>query len=550
MHRHILKYSWVMFLFPSLTSFGQAQLPRLVKSQTATQLYVDEKAYLICGGELGNSTATTLENMQSVWPDLAALHLNTVLVPVYWELVEPQEGKFDFSLYQQLILEARQYQMKIIFLWFGAWKNSMSSHAPSWVKLDQNRFPRAQDEQGISQEILSCFSAEALAADQNALQAFMTFLKETDESEHTVIMVQVENEIGMLPSARDHQELAERAFKSPVPSELMNYLTTKKEQLVPELITFWETNGLKNHGTWEEVFGQSKATDEVFMAWHYARFVDELARTAKAVYPLPLYVNAALNRPGWEPGQYPSAGPLPHLMDIWQAAAPNLDFLAPDLYFPDFQLWCDRYTRQKNILFVPEHRFDETVSAKALFSIAHYHGLGFSPFSIESKTNPGDEHLSDLYGMIQNISPLLSEAIAHAKVDGVLLDKAHQESILYMGNYELTCRHDYTLPWTPGATTENWPTTSVAVIQTGEDSFFIAGTGVVITFKIKDDATQRVGLLKVDEGRFEGDEWHITRHLNGDQTHQGSMSDYLPEQQVFSGFPSIGIARLNKLVVG
>lgn len=521
MQRYIWVLTWIFIFFSAVTVIGQYPIPHLTRSQHATQLFVDGKPFLICGGELGNSTASTMENMEPVWPKLQSLNLNTVLIPVYWELVEPQEDQFDFSLYESLIMEARHRDLRIVFLWFGAWKNSMSSHAPAWVKLDQVRFPRSQDDKGVSQEILSCFSPEVLASDRNAFEELMAFIKRVDEQDHTVIMVQVENEIGMLPSARDHQSLADQAFHAPVPGELLKYLQKNKDGLVPEFRAFWETNGFKDHGTWEEVFGKSAATDEVFMAWHYASFANELARAGKAVYPLPMYVNAALNRPGWQPGQYPSAGPLPHLMDIWQAAGSSLDLLAPDFYFPEFQLWCDRYVRQQNTLFVPEHRFDESVSAKALYSVAHYHGLGFSPFSIESKENPSDEPLGKMYAMIQNISPLLTKGIAEGNVEGVLLDKEHQEMILRMGHYELTCRHDYTLPWTPGATTDDWPVTSVAIIQTDSNSFYFAGSGVVITFKAIDDPSLRVGLLKVDEGRFEDEQWHITRHLNGDQTHQG-----------------------------
>ncbi len=496
-------------------------MPHLAKKGTATQLIVDGKPFLILGGELGNSTATTMQNMQPVWAKLKAMNLNTVLVPVYWELIEAQEGKFNFTLYQNLIIEARKNDLKIVFLWFGSWKNSMSSHAPAWVKLNQEKYPRVKDNTGRSQEILSSFSENVLQADLKAFEKLMRFIKDFDSKNHTVIMVQVENEIGMLPSARDYQTLANEAFKKAVPTELIQYLQKNKDKLVPEFLEIWKTNGYKTAGNWEEIFGKSLQTDEIFMAWYYAVFTNKMTEGGKTGYNLPMFVNAALNRVGREPGQYPSAGPLPHLTDIWKAAGTAIDFLAPDFYNPDFKHWCDLYTRQGDPLFVPEHVFDNTVAAKALYAIGNYEALGFSPFSIESKEKPQHDPLSKMYALIKELTPLIAENQGKSAIKGVLLSKNNPETIVIVGKYQLTCKHDYTLSWTSGARTEDWQTTSAIIIQTGENEFYVAGTGFVITFKHEDDKNLNVGLLKVDEGKFENNKWTVLRHLNGDQTHQG-----------------------------
>ncbi|MFN8354785.1 MAG: DUF5597 domain-containing protein [Spirosomataceae bacterium] len=518
-----MKISVLVLLFVLVCSnaFSQNGLPQLVKKGTSTQLVVDGKPFLLLAGELGNSTATSMQNMQSVWPKLRLLHLNTVLIPVYWELIETQEGKFDFSLYQELITEARKNDLKIVFLWFGSWKNSMSSHAPAWVKLNQEKYPRVKDNTGRSQEILSSFSETVFQADKRAFENLMLFIKDFDAKDHTVIMMQVENEIGMLPSARDYQDLAQQAFRKPVPTELTSYLQKNKEFLAPEFLQIWKSNGYKTSGTWEEIFGKGLPTDELFMAYFYSKFANRIAEAGKKVYPLPMFVNAALNRPGREPGNYPSAGPLPHLMDVWKAAGSAVDMLSPDFYNPDFKHWCDLYTRQGDVLFVPEHVFDNTVAAKALFTIAHYEGLGFSPFSIESSEKPAEEPLGKMYSLLRELSPMITSFQGQGKIKGVLLSKTDGESILRMGNYELTCKHDYTLSWTPGARTENWPLGSAIIIQANENEFYIAGTGVVITFKHRENKDLNVGLLKVDEGHFEDTTWRVIRHLNGDQTHQG-----------------------------
>ncbi len=299
-------------IFIIQSSYAQNQLPFLKKSNFGTQLVVEGKPFYILGGELGNSTATSTASMQSVWQNLKTMNLNTVLVPIYWELIENQEGDFDFSLYKDLIAEARKNNLKIVFLWFGSWKNSMSSHAPTWVKLNQEKYPRVKDNTGRSQEILSSFSENVLQADKNAFENLMRFIKDFDEKEHTIIMIQVENEIGMLPSARDYQSLAEDVFKKEVPAELVSYLQQNKEKLVPEFLQIWKTNGYKTKGNWEEIFGKSLATDEIFMAYFYSKFSNKITEAGKKIYALPMFVNAALNRQGAEPGQYPSAGPLPH----------------------------------------------------------------------------------------------------------------------------------------------------------------------------------------------------------------------------------------------
>jgi beta-galactosidase GanA len=517
-------------LFP-LFAMCQASIPHLVKKDKAMQLIVEGKPFIILGGELGNSTATTMQNMKTVWPKLKVMNLNTVLVPVYWELIEAQEGKFDFSLYQDLITEARKNELKIVFLWFGSWKNSMSSHAPAWIKLNQEKYPRVKDDTGRSQEILSSFSENVFQADKRAFENLMTFIKKFDSKDQTVIMMQVENEIGMLPSARDYQSLAEESFQKPVPTELITYLKKNSEKLVPEFQQIWKKNGYKTAGNWEEVFGKGLHTDEIFMAYYYSKYTNKIAEAGKKNYPLPFFVNAALNRTGRDPGNYPSAGPLPHLMDIWKAAGTSIDFLSPDFYNPDFKHWCDLYTRQGDVLFVPEHAFDNTVAAKSLFTIANYEGIGFSPFSIESTLKPEEEPLGKMYGLIKELSPLIIANQGQGKIKGVLLNKREAETIIRMGKYELTCKHDYTLSWSPGAKTEDWPWGSAIIIQTGEDEFFVAGTGVVVTFKHSANKNINVGLLKVDEGSFVNNVWQVDRHLNGDQTHQGRHVN-IPTNQI------------------
>jgi beta-galactosidase GanA len=187
---------WVLTTLYAIPSEG-AVTPHLRKHETATQLIVDDKPFLVLGGELGNSSTSSLDYMKPFWPKLVKLNLNTILAPVYWDLIEPEEGKFDFTLVDGLIQDARHYNLRLVLLWFASWKNSMSCYAPVWVKTSQERFPRAQDKNGKGMEILSAFSSKNRDADARAFAALMRHIREVDKKKHTVIMVQVENEVGM-----------------------------------------------------------------------------------------------------------------------------------------------------------------------------------------------------------------------------------------------------------------------------------------------------------------------------------------------------------------
>jgi hypothetical protein len=495
-------------------------LPHLSSNNGVTQLYVEGKPFLILGGELGNSSASDMNYLRPYWQNLRNMHLNTVLAPVYWELMEPIEGRFDFSLVDSLISGARRWNLKLVLLWFGSWKNSMSCYAPEWIKLNQQKYERARDSKGKALEILSAFNTSNLEQDTKAFSAFLKHLGQVDSDDHTVIMVQVENEIGMLTEAREYTKTANAAFQGQVPPALMNYLIKNKNDLVPELSAIWQKSGYARDGTWEEVFGKGLATDEIFQAWQYAVYTNAVAAAGKKEYPIPMYVNTALNYKHAIPGQYPSAGPLPHLMDIWQAGAPAIDILSPDFYNPDFRLYSDLYSRRNNPFFIPEIRSEPDNAAKVFLSVGHYQSIGFSPFSIESVAVPMEEPVGKSYRLLEQLIPLILECQVKKKIDGVLLDSGFQKQELSMGKYRLTVSHEYTLGWSPGSRKPDWPKTGGLIMQTDSNEFFIAGTGIVITFAAK-DTNQSIGILQADEGEFLDGKWKPGRRMNGDQDHQG-----------------------------
>jgi len=507
----------LLFLCEANGDAQQQRLPRLRKQGTATQLIVDDKPFLVLAGELGNSSSSGLEYMRPVWPKLAALKLNTVLIPVYWELIEPVEGKFDFTLVDGLIQDARKYNLRLVPLWFASWKNSMSCYAPAWVKTDQQRFPRSQDKNGAGMEILSPFNKENVEADARAFAAFMRHVREVDANDHTVIMVQVENEIGMIPDSRDRSTVANQLFSERVPAELMNYLSEHKEQLIPEFRTAWAANGFKTSGTWEEVFGKGPATDEVFMAWYFARYVDRVTEVGKKEYSLPMFVNAALIRPGHMPGQYPSAGPLPHLIDIWRAGAPKIDFFSPDIYFQNFAEWVRKYDRSGNAVFIPEAMPGSVDAVNAMYAIGQHNAIGFSPFSIDSLDEETTNAVTASYDLLNQLTPLILNHQGKGTMAGLLPEgpEQRQPQQLRLGNHTLYVTYDR-------PTAQNTSVLSGGlVIAIAPDEYVFAGTGLTVTFEAAGSGDPIVGLLSVDEGKYVNGQWVVTRRLNGDQTHQG-----------------------------
>lgn len=477
-----------------------------------------QKPFLIFGGETGNSSASTIYEMNRLWPITQKMHLNTILAPAYWNQIEPNEGKFDFSNLDSLISKAQAHKQHLVLLWFGAWKNSMSSYVPDWIKKDAARFPRVRDNADRSMEILSVFGKNTYQADESAFVKLLSHLKAKDPSQ-VVLMIQVENEIGMLSTAREHSAIADQAFASNVPTQLMSYLEAHRDSLAPELSSRWAKQGNKLQGDWSTLFGNGLSTDEYFQAWYYADYVNRLVTVGKKVYDIPMYVNAALPRTGKLPGEYPSAGPIPNVIDIWKAGAPHLNMLSPDFYNPDTKYWCDLYARADNPLFVPEMQLDATCAAKVFYIIGHYHALGFSPFSIENASPDVAEKLGNSYALLTQLQPFLFSDKVKA-VDGFIVD--HQAPITHieMGKYRFRISHDFTLGWSPESKNADWPMSGGLIIQLDEDEFLIAGTGLVVTAE-NIDTHFVTNQLSVDNVQFENGSEEILSHFNGDETHQG-----------------------------
>ena len=520
--------AWIALAGPILGQTGDshADLPHLEKRGSATQLIVDRKPFLVLGGELHNSSSSSIEYMKPVWPRLAAMHLNTVLLPAAWETIEPEEGKFDFKCVDGLLQGARENNLKLVFLWFGAWKNTYSSYVPAWVKTNTERFPRVQTSDGRGTERLSPFSTAVRDADARAFAELMRHLREVDKSTHTVIMVQVENEVGVIPESRDHSLIANASFTAAVPSALTSFLQSHRTALDPEFRAAWETAGGKTAGTWQEVFGKTSLTDDLFMAWQYATYVGHVTAAGKAEYRLPMFANAALIRPNYEPGQYNSGGPLPHSIDVWHAGAPALDLLSPDVYFNEFAYWAGKYARPDNPLFIPETQGGAPGAANALYAFGHLSAIGFSPFGIEDQGNvPLDlvgitsERLDNsaigyVYTVLSELAPMILEKQAAGGVAAALIEgEAQRSARLSIGDYTATMTR-------AGGTSAT--RLAAMFVQTGPNEFIVTGSGdAQIAFSTDKPGPSIVGIESVDEEFFQNGAWSPRRRLNGDENSQG-----------------------------
>ena len=409
-----------------------APIPRLEKRGAVTQLIVDGKPWLSLAGELLNNAASTAENVRPVWANLAKANLNTVLVGVGWGWTEPEEGKYDFTALDGALRDARNNDLRVVLLWFGSWKNGTSSYPPAWVKRNWEKYPVARDKDGKGREILSTLSATNRDADARAYAALLRHVREVDSVTRTVIMIQLQNEVGLLGDSRDRCKEANEAFAGPVPKELMDYLQKNKNTLLPETRKLWDAAGGRTSGTWEEVFGKGTGADEAFMAWHYARYMNRMAELGKKEYPLPVFANAWIVQPqDKQPGDYPSGGPQAHNHDFWRAGAPQIDVLAPDIYLPNFAEIAAMYSRNGNPLFIPETRGD---AANAFYAIGQLNAQMFSPFGIERQAS-ADSPLARAYDVLGQLTPLIMEHQGKGTMKAVMMEPGTGSQKVQLGNY-------------------------------------------------------------------------------------------------------------------
>lgn len=506
----------VALLLAQLNIFAQSNnnpLPNVINKNGRHQLLVDGKPFLILGGQAHNSSAWP-GMLPNVWAAIKQLHANTLEIPVYWEQIEAQQGKFDFSVVDTLLTQARARHVRLVLLWFATWKNGSNHYMPQWMKLEAGKYPNIQNRDGKQIDSPSPHIEATLNADINAFTKLMAYLKKADP-QRTVIMVQVENEPGSWDTVRDYSPIAQKLFEGQVPPELLK----------PELLKAMNVNVVTN-GSWQTVFGDR--ADEYFQAWSIARFIGKVAAAGKAVYPLPMYVNAALRDPLTNPkaSSYESGGPTDNVIPIWKVAAPAIDLLAPDIYLSGSEKVLkvlDLYDRPDNALFVPEAGFNKE-NAKYLYNVIARGGIGFSPFGIDRNAeDPESAENKDRYvpyatsyALIKTMMPQLAQWGFEGKIKAVVEHEDQADQTVDLGQWKVTVIFG---SGRGGSTKNTAPNGKAMIVKLSENKFVLIGTNCHIAFApAGKQANQAWQYLKVEEGRYQNGIFKPLRILNGDET--------------------------------
>ncbi|KAJ5132335.1 hypothetical protein N7448_006493 [Penicillium atrosanguineum] len=535
------------------------EIPHLRKVADTQQLVVNGRPFLSLAAELQNSSMTSAEFMEPIWQKLVDTNINTVLGCVTWENIEPVEDQFDFTELEKVILGARKHELHLVLLWFGSFKNGISTYVPPWVKTNTRRFPRAKLRKagGVLKtgDVLSIFHEEACKADAKAFSRLLQHVKNIDSEYSTVIMVQVENETGLLGDSRDGSAAAEQRFNEPVPSDLLCFLAQDWINLHTDLQANLKHFKAQSspRGTWTQVFGESPHTDELFMAYHYAQYLNKVAAAGKNEYPIPLYTNVWQNYVGQDgdnefpvvvgggghPGDYPSGGGTSTVLDVWLRFAPSLDFIAPDIYLNEYASSCRKYRHRNQPLFIPEQRRDEYGARRIWVAYGSFQAIGVSPFGIDTldpATNPFTKH----YGLLKSVSQLVLEAQTRPGSSvGFCFDELAADGtdpskpiIQHWGGYEITIERCFVFGKPePGAG---------MVIHLGGPKFLLIGWGFQVRACSLSRTSRFTGFLRFEEKKVADratGELRKLRTLNGDESRSGIFAMMPNEDPDYGGFP-------------
>lgn len=517
------------------------EIPQIKKDKQGKRTFlVDGAPFVALSGELHNSSSSSLRYMdEHIWPALRPLHMNSVILPVAWESIEPEEGKFDFSLVDGLIAAARREQLRLIILWFGLWKNGNSTYIPGWVKKESSgtnaRFFRARDGYGKPLGCISPFCHAAVTADAAAYKKLMEHICAVDSTDRTVIAMQVENEIGVLGADRDYCTAAEKAFRQPVPKPVSDWFGV--------------------NGTWEEAFGRDGA--EMMMAWQYASAVEQITSQGKSAYPLPMYVNAWLQQHPDRAGSYPCGGPIAKVKELWALAAPSVDAYAPDIYVNNFRAVCDEYATDGNPLFIPEVRATKDSASFLFYAVGRHDALCFAPFGIEDlfgrrtdemgsdllgvlnigadafQTEGAGQRLAAAYDIVGNMHTIIAEAHQDGKIHA-FLEYHDAGTTIPLTKFDAQISYSGASESFFGGPGKQAGSAVAGgfIIEVSDDEFILCGSGYSVKFLPKPGIADQVGVLKKEEGHYKKDVWIPGRVLNGDEGYFIGLSDFPQVQRV------------------
>ena len=516
------RFAGLSLVLAAAASMALAQgnpIPQIVKQGAKYTFLVDGKPFLILGGQVDNFSSwlpgpsyhTVLpipDEIAKVLPGFKSYNANTIEFPVHWGYIEPKEGEFDFAAFDQIVRDIRAHSLRAIVLWFGTWKGGDDTFLPDWVRSNPARFPKALDEEGKATRTLSPHGATTLEADRKAFTALMKHIRAFDENDRTVILVQVENEAGILGSARDHSAEANKSFNGPVPAE---FATALKKQ----------------PGTWVQVFGRQFA-EEAFTTYYMARYINSVAQAGKDAYPLPMCLNVWMGGPGTNafgrPGDsYPSGGGQAHTLDLWKATAPAIDVIAPDIYdrsAVNYRTDLADYARPDNPLLMVETGEGKEYARYCFMAIGEYAAIGFAQFGVGIKeygaTADGEfgPQFADVAGdfrLLRNAAPVIAEMQGTKKLQSAIEEENIGRRLLSFDRYDVMVRFPAAMGRQPGWGEPRAPTIPsgrALLAQVQPDEFLILGFDSTIDFRpTVISGHKEARFVQVEEGVYQDGVW-------------------------------------------
>lgn len=476
------------------------------------------KPFPVIGGTVGDSTASDPARLaRDVWPAARALHVNTVFAPVTWQLLEPREGRFDFAVPDALFAGARENGLKLAVVWYGAWKNGTSCYAPDWVKLDWNRFPLARPLLGRRTELLSPCAPETLAAEKAAFSALLGRLRELEDAaggdEPTVVLVQIEEGIGMVGGSRDASGESDARWAAGTPPQLVSGLEARAGRLHPEM-----AKALGRADAWPAVFGPN--ADGAFMAWQFARHVETLARAGAEKLPVPFFVSAwNLSSAAGRAGEKPGGAPDGEMADVWDVAAPSVFRALPAPTPRSLRFLHPSLGENAVPVLFPRVEPGPDFPAKALFLFGGVLAAGISATGLDGAGGePGRALVAQANSVVAGLAEALGPVRSEDAVRGFMQLSGSGENAV-LGDYS------FSINWTQPAREAGTPGGLLLAIDR-DGSYWAAGIGARIVPR-HDRAGWATGILRQEEFVSGDGGLRRGRVLNGDD-----REIFLPEGEV------------------
>jgi hypothetical protein len=398
-------------------------------------------------------------------------------------------------------------------------------YAADWVKTDPAKYPRTVRPDGEPIDVLSPMSRNTLEADKAAFVTLMRHLKQIDGDQHTVIMIQVENESGNIGSIRDNSSDSNREFASQVPADLL-------------------AAAHRQPGTWSQVFGAE--ADETFQAYHQAKYINEIAAAGKAEFNIPFYVNVWIDYPAAELPQrqldtpgigYPSGGPVQKLVGLWRALTPSLDMIGPDIYTDDSPIYRETmkaYHRADNPLWIPETGRDDSF-AKFFYYALGDGALGFSPFGVDETgwnilgDQPWKAH-SNNFALFGPMDREIAQLEFEGKVKTAVEEPGLSAGEIDFGEWQVSVAYGFPQPDGRRAPGTKDAHGSAMVAQIGPDEFLVTGLDASISFHLPGKLPWiRSQIVSAEQGTYDNGVWKPLRRWNGDETDRGLCFYQKPE---------------------